>query len=544
MRPGALPKRQRVPEDKAVRNALLRAVSQRVQRFALVPPLTLEELRGHAQEVLGAAGSNPDFLDFTTVLVGNETWRDTFAGIPFDRRVLLLPQCLRNRRECRGILDGIGLICQGCGHCAIDSFQREAEALGYVVLVAEGTTVVTTLLEQGRVDAVVGVSCLDVLERAFPHTAAHAIPSLAFPLYRDGCRDTDFDQDWLRETLRLRAAARWPGRVDIDQLRLEVESWFQLGRLRDLLGGSDTVTEAEALAWLVQGGKRWRPFLTACAYQTLAGGDPASPLPEAVRKVAVATECFHKASLLHDDLEDHDDFRYGQPTPGRRLGMPIALNLGDFLIGEGYRLLAESGLPPASQARLFRAATEGHRSLCLGQGAELCHVRQPAELTTAQVLGIFRQKTSPAFEVALRLGAICAGADEAIEQSLKRFSEALGVAFQIRDDLEDWLEPASPKDADAAGASIMVSLACEHADRTVRQRLHQAWRSSSSETEPRDLLREVCLSLQIEEKARQLLDHYRNESIRSLSSLNSSHLKGLLRRLVSRVLGPTTPEPR
>lgn len=534
---------QRVPQDKPVREALRCAAAERVQRFALVPPLTLEELRAHAREILAALGADPAYLDFTTVMVGNETWRETLAGIPYDRRVLMLPQCLRRRLECRAPVDEVGLLCQNCGRCAIGDFQQAAEALGYVVLVAEGTTVVTTLLEQGRVDAVIGVSCLHVLDRAFPHTAAHAIPGLAIPLYRDGCEATGFDEDWLREALHLRAAARWPGRVDIDQLRQEVEAWFQLARLRELLGTTGTVTEEEALAWLVQGGKRWRPLLTACAYQALAGGEPTGALPHAVRKVAVATECFHKASLLHDDLEDNDEFRYGQPTPGRRLGMPIALNLGDYLIGEGYRLLAESGLPPASQARLLRVAAEGHRSLCLGQGAELCRVREPAELTTAEVLNIFRQKTAPAFEVALRLGAICAGADEAVEQSIKRFSEALGVAFQIRDDLEDGLGRESSNAENAGRASILISLACEHADGAARQRLKQAWHSAAADTEPQELLREVCLAFRIEEKARQLLEHYRNESIRSLSGLTNSHLKGLLRRLVGRVLGPTTPEP-
>ena len=441
-------------------------------------------------------------------------------------------------------MDEVGLLCQGCGRCAIGDFQETAEALGYVVLVAEGTTVVTRLLEQGRVDAVIGVSCLHVLERAFPHAAAHAIPSIAIPLYRDGCDATGFDQEWLREALELRATARWAGRVDIDQLRQEVESWFQLDKLRELMGTRGTFTEEEALAWLALGGKRWRPVLTACAYQTLAAKDDKIEMPEAVRKVAVATECFHKASLLHDDIEDHDEFRYGQPTPGRVLGMPIALNLGDFLIGEGYRLLTESGLSPAAQSRLMRVATEGHRNLCLGQGAELCWVRQPTQLSTTEVLKIFRQKTAPAFEVALRLGAICAGADETVEQSLKRFSEALGVAFQIRDDLEDRSGLETSAEESPASASILVSLAWEHADNPVRQRLQEAWQSANMDADVRELLREVCLSLRIEEKARQLLDHYRNEAIRSLSGLTNSHLKGLLRRLVGRVLGPTTPESR
>ena len=85
------PPAQRVPDEKAVRDVVRAAVADHVRRCALVPPLTLEELRGHAQEVLASSGADPAYLDFTTVLVGNETWRETLAEIPYDRRVLLLP---------------------------------------------------------------------------------------------------------------------------------------------------------------------------------------------------------------------------------------------------------------------------------------------------------------------------------------------------------------------------------------------------------------------------------------------------------------------
>jgi geranylgeranyl pyrophosphate synthase len=488
-----------------------------------VPPLTLDELRTHAEQIVEAAGGEAAYLDFATVMVGNETWRETIAGIPYERRVLLLPQCIRTRSKCPAEVDDVGLLCEACGSCAIGKFQTTAESLDCVTLVAEGTTVVTRLLEQGRVDAVIGVSCLEVLERAFPHTAAHAIPGIAIPLYRAGCDNTAFDEDWLESALKLRGAEQWAGRVDIDKLRAEVDSWFQPAPLAELIGSSDQFTERESLAWLAANGKRWRPLLTACVYQALSGSSEKENIPDNVRKVAVATECFHKASLLHDDIEDGDDFRYGQPTPARRFGMPIALNLGDHLIGEGYRLLAQSGLPAAQQARMLAAAAEGHRSLCLGQGAELRMLHENSKLSTAQVLDIFRQKTAPAFEVALRLGAICANADEAVEQSLRRFSEALGVAFQIRDDLEDLEDSASDGNT---RASILRSLAWEHASE------HGASAESSLQASER-----------AQEKARQLLDHYRSEAIRSLSGLQNSQLKGLLRRLVGRVIGPGLAKP-
>ena len=530
---------QRVPEERALRDRLRALAAEQVRQHQLVPPLSLDELRSHAREILSGVQDSDAYLDFTTVMVGNETWRDTLAAIPFDRRVLLLPRCLREKKHCPATMDEIGLLCEECGGCGIGGLQAEAEALDYVALVAEGTTVVTRLLEQGRVDAVIGVSCLHVLERAFPHAAAHAIPGIAIPLYRDGCDATAVDEDWIREALHLRASTGWGGRVDIDGLRAEVDSWFTAESLREVLNAEGTFTEMESLGWLGTHGKRWRPLLAACVYQALSGARAEGSIPLGVRRVAIATECFHKASLLHDDIEDGDEFRYGEPTPAHRLGMPIALNLGDYLIGEGYRLLGESGLSAAQQTRLFRVAAEGHRTLCLGQGAELHLASQKALFTTAQVLDIFRQKTAPAFEVALRLGAICAGADESVEQSLKQFSAALGVAYQIRDDLEDdscadaGPSPESP-------VSILTSLTWENADSELQRRLRESWAGAAdNEDSVQKLLREASIALRVDEKARQLLEHHRNEAVRSLSGLQSAPLKSLLRRLVGRVLGPS-----
>ena len=118
--------RQRVPIDKTARESLRSAVSAYVLGQALVPPLTLDELRGHAQALVNGLGCDTTYLDFLTVLVGNETWKATLATIPFDRRVLLLPQCLRVRRECPAPMDEIGLLCQECGRCAIGKYQSLA----------------------------------------------------------------------------------------------------------------------------------------------------------------------------------------------------------------------------------------------------------------------------------------------------------------------------------------------------------------------------------------------------------------------------------
>ncbi len=124
--------------------------------------------------------------------------------------------------------------------------------------------------------------------------------------------------------------------------------------------------------------------------------------------MAIAVECFHKASLIHDDIEDGDAERYDQRTLHAEYGVPIALNVGDLLLGEGYRLLAEVDVPDVQKVELLQAAARGHRNLCLGQGSELAWMRAPGPMTLKDLLHIFRMMTAAAFEGALILGALIA----------------------------------------------------------------------------------------------------------------------------------------
>lgn len=535
--PGADAKRpsckSEVPQDKAAREAIRAQIGEYVAQLDLVPPLSIEELRQHADAVLQRYAIAAKYRDFVTVLIGNQVWRNTVAGIVFERRVLMLPQCLRSKAVCPAPTDDLGVLCEQCGQCATGGLQAEAERLGYVVLVAEGTTVVTKLLQQGKVDAVIGVSCLSVLERAFPHMAEHAIPGVAIPLVQDGCDHCQVDLDWVREAISLKSDVRWLGRVDIDRISQEVDSWFQYGSLRDVFHYEGTQTEEIGLQWLAGPGKRWRPLLTACVFRALTGAEDA-PLPESIRKLAIATECFHKASLVHDDIEDEDRLRYGEKTLHERHGVPIALNVGDYLLGEGYRLVGACGAPQVSE--LVAVVAEGHRNLCLGQGEELCWMRQPSALSSRKVLEMFRRKTAPAFEVALRLGAICGGASEEVSPVLKAFSESLGIAYQIRDDLEDFHGNAN--DVDAMRPSILHALAYESATGEAKELLTRAWKKVAEESQPNPLIREMMARQHVEEKARQLLEYYRNQAVRSLSPLRNAQLKSLLRRLVGKILNP------
>ena len=531
-----------IPPSRQQRESLLEAIRQYVAERCPVPPLSFAELHRHTQELLATAGLDAKHTSYAAVLVNNDVWRDTLARVPFTRRLLLLPQCLRKIPECPARIDEFGLLCQGCGRCLIGELKTQAERLGYVVLVAEGTAVVMSIIESGKIEGIVGLGCLSSLQRVYPYMEAAAIPAVAIPLLCEGCRDTYTDIDWLWEAIRA-SSQDGAEMLDMDYLRGQVDGWFSPQSLRCLLGEAASPTQEMALAWLSQAGKRWRPLLATCAYQAFRK-DASSQPEEDFRKVAVAVECFHKASLIHDDIEDADTMRYGQKTLHERWGVPMALNVGDLLIGEGYRLIAACKATAGRKQQMLMAAATGHRELCIGQGQELWWVRNPRPLSSAEVIEIFRRKTAPAFEVALRLGAIYAGASRGLWPVFGQYSQALGIAYQIRDDLDDLHGNGQPAELKSLRPSVLMALAHESAQGQARERIEQAWREGPGGAEHRaaappehgqagEELLALMRQLEVEAKAQRLLEHYQQLALSSLEPIEDPLPKRLLRRVIS-----------
>jgi len=522
-----------IPPTRAERDRVLSVVGRYASRRHLVPPLAVDELTARAARILESEQMDPRWDKFAAILLNNEVWRSCVAAIPPTRRLLLLSQCLRDPDTCPAKMDAYGLLCRRCGRCPLADLHAEAEKLGYVVMVAEGSTVVMSLIEAGKVEAIVGVSCMSVLEKVFPYMEAAAIPGIAIPLLRDGCRNTAVDLDRVREAIHLSSDAS-PHRVDLDVLRRRVDGCFEPDRLAETLGAPGGQTEGIALEWLAGPGKRWRPFLTVCACQAFRDS-PLEELSADLRRVAVAVECFHKASLIHDDIEDGDELRYGTETLHRRHGVPVALNVGDFLLGEGYRLLAETGADAQTQAAMMHVAAAGQRELCVGQGAELDWARNPRVLTVSEVIDIFRRKTAPAFEVALRLGTIFAGCADGLRSVLHQYSEALGIAYQIRDDISDFDGARDGGDAEAMRPSLLLALAHEAAVGGDRELLESLWMRRRDVKVRTCRLRDVIESLGADAEALRLLQEHKTLAVRSLGRLANAELKGLLRRMVGKI---------
>jgi geranylgeranyl pyrophosphate synthase len=524
-----------MPQTVEERGRILQFVRHYVAEYNPVPPLPLEHLGEHADRVVQLLRCDRVYRDYIGVLINNEIWRETLAAVPYERRLLLLPKCLRVEEKCPAPFDEFGLLCKQCGLCSIQDLQNEAERLGYAVLVAEGSALVMSLISTGKIEAIVGVSCLSVLERAFPYMEAAAIPGVAVPLLQDDCVNTTVDLDWVWDYIHLTSDDR-TRRLDLGSLRETIDFWFTPASLDLAMGTAEGETERIAREWLARAGKRWRPFLAVATYEALRS-DPGAPLPAEMRKLAIAVECFHKASLIHDDIEDNDATRYGEKTLHEHYGLPIALNVGDLLIGEGYRLLGACQIADAQRALMLDVAAQGQRQLCRGQGAELCWTRDPRPLTTLEVIDVFRRKTAPAFEVALRLGAIYAGVDlhESVAPTLAAYSEALGIAYQIRDDLTDLGARGESNDIAGLRPSLLLAIAYERATGERRALLESVWRRTLPPGVGFDQVEALYGALKADERARLLLETYKEEAIRALRDIEHASLKGLLRRIIGRI---------
>jgi geranylgeranyl pyrophosphate synthase len=528
--------KKNIPQTIEERTAILHAVRNYVAEFCPTPPVPLAELGEHSDRLVQRIGCAAIYRDYVGVLINNELWREQLAAVPFERRLLLMPKCLRLESKCPAPFDEFGLLCKQCGQCSIQDLQNEAERLGYAVLVAEGSAIVMSLIQTGQIEAIVGISCLSVLERSFPYMEAAAIPGVAVPLLQDDCIDTTVDLDWVWDYIHLTAddATR---RLDLGTLRSEVDSWFSSESLTALIGPAEGETERIAREWLTGAGKRWRPFLAVAAWRALAG--PNATLPDDLKRAAIAVECFHKASLIHDDIEDGDATRYGEKTLHEEYGIPVALNIGDLLIGEGYRLLGTCEISAEQRAAMLLVAAEGQRELSRGQGAELVWARQPDVLTSLQVLDIFKKKTAPAFEVALRIGALFAGVEthDTVRDVLHAYSEALGIAYQIRDDLADLGQTADTSDIAGLRPSLLLATAHERAECEHRKITSALWSRTSTAgiAEVEQLYRDLGAV----ERCTDLLERYKEQAIQSLRDLENPSLKGLLRRVLGKIFNDT-----
>lgn len=430
------------------------------------------------------AAGEPEHVGWTMVAIVSEFWRDRLAAGPGGRRLLLLPDCPACGPETAtsGRSEGVPRACgPSCGVATIWAAARDS---GWAVESTSQAVSAIGALLTGQYDGILGVARLADLEKAFAMLPAFSLPIAAVPCdlpaggSRTGASCADalagaaIDVEWVLGLLGVAGGGSAPVGDYLPLLR-EAAGMFAPAALSELdvglglggaLGGGFMpaadcppldATAAMAGEFLTRGGKFLRPFVTLAAFDAVAAdlrdagrgvlpaigyaADPAI-VRQAARAAAVAIEVFHKASLVHDDIEDDDDVRYGRPTLHTERGVPAAINVGDHLLGVGYRIV--SGLPGLDAGTLRDVVSilaDAHVRLARGQGAELWwRDARDKKLSADEALAIYGLKTSPAFEAAVAIGVRLAGVTARDAGALDRYALHVGTGFQVLNDLKDW----------------------------------------------------------------------------------------------------------
>lgn len=563
-----------VPETRELRERIRARCDEVASKLDKSHPLTKDQMEQVARGTLESLGLGEGYVGWTMVMLSSAFFRDQVAATDPKRRLFLLPHCLKHAEGCPADYDEFGMNCKKCGACSIADFRTKAEEMGYKVLVAEGSPVVLKIIVSGYVDAIVGVACLNVLEKAIDKILLAGIPCMAVPLLSSDCRNTSVDEDWVSAMVELvqqepattqttsyvhlmRAANDLFQRERLDQLIVRQRSHDHIDESQqDPLKGIDPIAATEALAvdFLAKGGKYSRPFITLAAYDAMTGGRSTwsngnartQEFSDAVLRSAMSIELFHKASLVHDDIEDDDGFRYGQPTMHRRFGLPTAINVGDYMIGLGYRLVAREtkALGPDKASDILDCLSGAHTRLAEGQGAELLwRDRSDKRLAPLDALKIYALKTSPAFEAALYTGVRLAGAVDALAEPIRGFSRNLGVAFQILNDLNDW----NGDDFNKMGAAgdilggrptILLALALQSLSPQDQAKLLEVL-SNDCPLQDRDrvaLASELFKRGKVFEQAHRLVDKHQERAVEIASQIEPEPMRRLMHYLIDTVL--------
>ncbi|MFZ9089233.1 MAG: polyprenyl synthetase family protein, partial [Planctomycetaceae bacterium] len=454
-----------------------------------------------------------------------------------------------------------------CGACSIADYKVRAEQLGYKVLVAEGSPVVLKIIVSGYIDGILGVACLNVLEKAIDKVLIAGVPSYAVPLHSGDCLNTTLDQSWVWEVLdRYEPLPQKPTTSYVPLLRAAAnifESGFD--RLLPPIRSGTQQTQASPVAvtevisrdWLQNGGRRFRPFMTLAAWyaasgqKPLASGDETPEIPDAVASVAVAIEAFHKASLVHDDIQDDDQYRYGRTTLHRSHGVEQAINVGDYLIGLGYRLIHSARkFDPEASLDVLDSMSAAHLRLCDGQGAEMAFQQRPdLNLSPLDALQIYSLKTSPAFQAALYAGLRLAKHPLAETDLIAHYCRHAGVAFQVLNDLKDWQTDSENKvvsgqDAASMRPTVLLALALKHCSDDQRQQLQQMLTVPDLDGDAGQRaaqLQKIYEDLDVFERAEVLVERSRERAEELLEQIEDSRIRDLLRFFTETILAPELP---
>ena len=248
--------------------------------------------------------------------------------------------------------------------------------------------------------------------------------------------------------------------------------------IRDRLS-SDVILVNQVAAHIVGGGgKRLRPMLVLLAARAAGYDGKAHVLAAAI------VEFIHTATLLHDDVVDDSDLRRGKSTANAIWGNSASILVGDFLYSRSFQLMVE-----LERMRVMQVLADTTNAIAEGEVLQLMHLNNP-DTDEPAYLRVIERKTAVLFGAATRLGGILGDLPPAQEEALATFGQQLGFAFQIADDVLDYVADAQTlgknlgDDLAEGKATLPVIHAMAHSPADIRLRLRQAIKAGTVDELP------------------------------------------------------------
>jgi octaprenyl-diphosphate synthase len=225
----------------------------------------------------------------------------------------------------------------------------------------------------------------------------------------------------------VNTATRVPNPIEDLQTELASDMAAVNALIRERMASEHAPRIPEVTAHLVEaGGKRLRPLLTLAAARLCgyAGEDHV--------KLAATVEFIHTATLLHDDVVDESERRRGRPTANLLWDNKSSVLVGDYLFARSFQLMVETG-----SLRALNILADAAAVIAEGEVLQLASA-ESLETTEAIYLQVIRGKTAALFAAATEVGPVIAGSEDATVAALRDYGDALGISFQIADDLLDY----------------------------------------------------------------------------------------------------------
>jgi octaprenyl-diphosphate synthase len=306
-------------------------------------------------------------------------------------------------------------------------------------------------------------------------------------------------------------------------------------RLKENLDSDSLLISQVARHLVNRKGKRLRPATVFLSYRACLNSKASSASDPQVMNVALAIEFIHTATLLHDDVIDQSKVRRGQVTVNQKWTNLVSVLMGDFLLAKSLRLIVKTASP--SLLSTISSATE---NLSIGEMNE-AQESHNFDLDEETYLQIISAKTASLFTASCESGAVAAGADERVRNKLKDYGQNLGMAFQITDDLLDWVGESEKTGKglgnDLKEGKITLPLICtlRESDPPSRKKILRLLTNDFNQRDFDKILSLIKGNGGVEYALRKA-SAYGDKALSCLSELKESKYKKALKHLVSFVI--------